>query len=166
MPVKIRDFFIPVDFMVLDMDTGKETPLILGRLFLSTAGANIDVGTGSIRFHINGKEEKFEFQPRTEQCSMVRIKYGANPQKIQVVEVEPPKTNSLVKFMQNFLEKETTMPMNRYWRTPVKSPAPAKKSEQPAQKKPSSAPKSKKVWRKKPKMPTPSPPETGGRSVN
>jgi hypothetical protein len=27
-PVKIRDFFIPVDFMVLDMDTGKETPLI------------------------------------------------------------------------------------------------------------------------------------------
>ncbi|XP_066159827.1 uncharacterized protein [Oryza sativa Japonica Group] len=65
-PVKIRDFFIPVDFVVLDMDTGKETPLILGRPFLSTAGANIDVRTGSIRFHINGKEEKFEFQPRTE----------------------------------------------------------------------------------------------------
>nr|BAI39843.1 hypothetical protein [Oryza sativa Indica Group] len=78
-PVKIRDFFIPVDFVVLDMDTGKETPLILGRPFLSTAGANIDVRTGSIRFHINGKEEKFEFQPRTEQCSMVRIKYGLNP---------------------------------------------------------------------------------------
>ncbi len=61
MPVKIRDFFIPVDFVVLGMDTGKETPLILGRPFLSTAGANIDVGTRSIRFHINGKEEKFEF---------------------------------------------------------------------------------------------------------
>ena len=30
MPVKIRDCFIPVDFVVLDMDTGKETPLILG----------------------------------------------------------------------------------------------------------------------------------------
>nr|AAX96589.1 hypothetical protein LOC_Os11g23950 [Oryza sativa Japonica Group]ABA93199.1 hypothetical protein LOC_Os11g23950 [Oryza sativa Japonica Group] len=29
-PVKIRDFFIPVDFVVLDMDIGKETPLILG----------------------------------------------------------------------------------------------------------------------------------------
>ena len=69
-PVKIRDFFILVEFVVLDMDTGKETPLILVRPFLSTAGANIDVGMGSIRFHINGKEEKFEFQPRTEQCSM------------------------------------------------------------------------------------------------
>ncbi len=162
-PVKIRDFFIPVDFVVLDMETGKETLLILGRPFLSTAGANIDVGTGSIRFHINGKEEKFEFQPRTEQCSMVRIKYGPNLQNIQEVEVEPPKTDSLVKFMQNFLEKETTMPRNRYWRTPVKSPVPAKKLEQLAQKKPSSAPKSKNVWKEKPKTPAPSPPEMGGK---
>nr|CAE03288.2 OSJNBb0046P18.4 [Oryza sativa Japonica Group] len=108
--VKIWDFFILVDFVVLDMDMGKETPLIPGRPFLSTAGAYIDVGTGSISFHINGKEEKFEFQPRTEQCSVVKIKYGPKPQNIQVVEVEPPKTDSLVKFMQNFLEKETTMP--------------------------------------------------------
>ena len=60
-PIKIRDFFIPVDFVVLDMDTEKETPLILGSPFLSTADANIDVGTGSISFRINGKEEKFEF---------------------------------------------------------------------------------------------------------
>nr|AAM18762.1 hypothetical protein [Oryza sativa Japonica Group] len=69
---------------------------------------------------------------RTEQCSMVRIKYGPNPHNIQVVEVEPPKTYSLVKFMQNFLEKETTMPKNRYWKTPAKSNVPAKKLEQPA----------------------------------
>ncbi len=165
-PVKIRDFFIPVDFVVLDMETGKETLLILGRPFLSTAGANIDVGTGSIRFHINGKEEKFEFQPRTEQCSMVRIKYGPNLQNIQEVEVEPPKTDSLVKFMQNFLEKETTMPSNRYWRTPVKPPVPAKQLEQSAQKKLSSAPKTKKVWREKPKTSAPSPAETGGKSMN
>ncbi|XP_066161940.1 uncharacterized protein [Oryza sativa Japonica Group] len=165
-PIKIRDFFIPVDFVVLDMDTGKETPLILGRPFLSTAGANIDVGTWSIHFHINGKEEKFEFQPRTEQCSMVRIKYGPNPQNIQVVEVEPPKTDNLVKFMQNFLEKETTMPRNCYWRTPVKPTVPAKKLEQSAQKKPPSAPKPRKVWREKPKTPAPSPPETGEKSTN
>jgi hypothetical protein len=78
-----------------------------------------------------------------------------------VVEVEPPKADSLVKFMQNFLENETTMP-----RMPVKSPVPAKKLEQPAQKKPSSAPKSKKVWKEKPKTPAPSPPETGGKSMN
>jgi hypothetical protein len=43
------------------MDTEKETPLILGHPFLSTAEANIDVGMRSIHFHINRKEEKFEF---------------------------------------------------------------------------------------------------------
>jgi hypothetical protein len=42
---KIRDFFISVDFVVLDMDSEKKTSLILGRPFLSTRDANIDVGT-------------------------------------------------------------------------------------------------------------------------
>ncbi len=43
------------------MDSDKDTPLILGRQFLSTAEANIDLGARSIRLRINGKEEKFEF---------------------------------------------------------------------------------------------------------
>ena len=80
--------------------------------------------------------------------------------------MEPPKTDSLVKLMQNFLEKETTIPRNRYWRTPVKSPVPAKKLEQTAQNKPSSTPKSKKVWKEKPKTLAPSPPETGGKPAH
>nr|ABA95986.1 Zinc knuckle family protein [Oryza sativa Japonica Group] len=85
---------------------------------------------------------------------------------VVLVEVEPPKTDSLVKFMQNFLEKETTMPRNRYWKTPVKSSIPAKKLEQPAQRKPSSTPKSKRAWKEKPKTPAPSPPETSEKSGN
>nr|BAD33912.1 hypothetical protein [Oryza sativa Japonica Group] len=40
-----------VDFVVLDMDSDKETSLILGRRFLTTAKASIDVGVSSIRFH-------------------------------------------------------------------------------------------------------------------
>jgi hypothetical protein len=62
--VKIRGYFVPVDFMVLDMETTKESPLILGQPFLSTAGAQIDVGAGEICFSINGEEEKFDFRPR------------------------------------------------------------------------------------------------------
>ena len=38
-PIKIRGYFVPVDFVVLDMETTKESPLNLGRPFLSTAGA-------------------------------------------------------------------------------------------------------------------------------
>ena len=75
-PVRVRDCFVPVDFVVLDMDNQKETTLILGRPFLNTADAHIDVGAGEIRLHINGKEEKFDFRPKKEQCLMIRVNLG------------------------------------------------------------------------------------------
>ena len=65
-------------------------PLIIGLPFLSTARAHIDVGVGEIHFNINGKEEKFPFWPKKEQCSMIKIKYGPNPQGIKEVKVTPP----------------------------------------------------------------------------
>ena len=68
-PVKIRNFFVLVDFVVLDMQEDMKTPLILGRPFLSTTNAHIDVGAREIKFHINGKEERFTFKPRPGQCS-------------------------------------------------------------------------------------------------
>jgi hypothetical protein len=45
-PVKVRHHFIPVDFMVLEMGEREKPPLVLGRLFLKTVGATIDVGKG------------------------------------------------------------------------------------------------------------------------
>jgi hypothetical protein len=83
----ILGYFVPVDFVVLDMETTKESPLTLGSLFLSTVGAHIDVGTGEFHFNINDNEEKFDFWPRQEQCSMISIKYGPNPQGIKEVEI-------------------------------------------------------------------------------
>jgi len=68
-PVKIRNFFGLVDFVVLDMQEDMKTPLILGRPFLSTTNAHIDVGAREIKFHINGREEQFAFKPRPEKCS-------------------------------------------------------------------------------------------------
>jgi hypothetical protein len=65
-PVKIREFLVPVDFMVLDMQPDSRVSLILGRPFLSTANARINVGGGEITFEINGKVEKFAFRPRPE----------------------------------------------------------------------------------------------------
>ena len=46
MPVKIGEHLVPVDFVILDMGEGSKAPLILGRPFLKTARANIDVGKG------------------------------------------------------------------------------------------------------------------------
>jgi hypothetical protein len=56
-PVRVRDIFVPMDFVILDMDVDTRTPLILERPFLSTANANIIVGAGEIRLNINREEE-------------------------------------------------------------------------------------------------------------
>jgi hypothetical protein len=66
---KIQNFFIPIDFVVLDMQKDMKTPLILGRPFLSTTNAHIDIGARENKFNINGKEEQFAFKPRPKQSS-------------------------------------------------------------------------------------------------
>jgi hypothetical protein len=78
-PMKVRDCFIPVDFVVLDMDIGDEIPLILGRPFLSTADAQIDVGAGVIRLQINGREERFEFRHERNNAQWPRTYQGWIP---------------------------------------------------------------------------------------
>ena len=72
-PVKIRDFFVPVDFVVLDIHPGSRMSLIPRRPFLSTANAHIDVRKGSIKFTINGQEEQFTFKPKQELNSSVKM---------------------------------------------------------------------------------------------
>jgi len=59
----MRDLFVPVDFAVLDVNPGFRTPIILGRPFLSTTNATINVGARVIQLIINEKEEIFCFHP-------------------------------------------------------------------------------------------------------
>jgi hypothetical protein len=69
-PMRIRNSFVPVDFMVLKMDVCHQTLLTLGMPFLSTTGATIDVVARIIKLNITGKEETFTFKPSdTEQCN-------------------------------------------------------------------------------------------------
>jgi hypothetical protein len=74
-PVKVGHHFIPVDFVVLEMGERVKPPLILGRLFLKTVGATIDVGKGEVNFDINGEKSSFKFQPRLEVCNMIEVNY-------------------------------------------------------------------------------------------
>ena len=48
--VRIQDYYVPVDFMVLDMGEGEDVPIILGRPFLNTTNAIIYVGSGQVHF--------------------------------------------------------------------------------------------------------------------
>jgi hypothetical protein len=73
-PVRIKNSFVPVDFMVLEMDVYRQIPLILGRPFLSTTGATIDIAARIIKLNISRKEETSPFKPKgTEKCNQVMV---------------------------------------------------------------------------------------------
>ena len=60
LPVMVGNCEIPTDFVVLEMDEEARDPLILGRPFLATAGALINVKEGKIDLHL-GKEHTLHF---------------------------------------------------------------------------------------------------------
>ncbi|KAA3464785.1 RNA-directed DNA polymerase (Reverse transcriptase), Ribonuclease H-like protein [Gossypium australe] len=58
--VKIDKFIFPIDFVVLDMDEDIEVPLILGRPFLTTARAVVNIGDGKLTLRIGDEEIIFQ----------------------------------------------------------------------------------------------------------
>ena len=58
--IKVRNFEIPADFIVLDMEGEHEFSLIFGRPFLATTRAIIDVYEGEITLRVSDKKMKFE----------------------------------------------------------------------------------------------------------
>ncbi|KAL8524883.1 hypothetical protein ACS0TY_014488 [Phlomoides rotata] len=57
--VKVDKFIFPVDFVVLDMVEDKTIPLILGRSFLETGGAMINVRNGELTLDVGGEKVSF-----------------------------------------------------------------------------------------------------------
>ena len=57
--VKDDKFIFPADFIVLDMEEDKEIPIILGRPFLATGRAMIDVQRGELKLRVQEDEVKF-----------------------------------------------------------------------------------------------------------
>ncbi|XP_076943693.1 uncharacterized protein LOC143614023 [Bidens hawaiensis] len=60
MLVKIDKFVFLVDFVILDMDEDKTVPLVLGRPFLATARALIDVCIGNLTLRVEDEEVTFD----------------------------------------------------------------------------------------------------------
>jgi hypothetical protein len=93
--VKVGHHFIPVDFVVLEMGERVKPPLILGRPFLKTVGATIDVGKGEIMFDINGERSSFKFRPHLKVFNIIEVKNV--PPYLCVVKEEPRKKEGLEK---------------------------------------------------------------------
>jgi hypothetical protein len=59
--IMVNNNLVPVDFLVLDVECNASCPIILGRPFLRTVGAIIDMKEGTIKYHISLKKEMGHF---------------------------------------------------------------------------------------------------------
>ena len=99
-PVKIRNFFVSIDFAILDVEANAGIPLILGRPFLSMTTAHIDARVGVIQLNINGQKERFGFKLKDERCSHIK-RFN---RKKSAKELE--KSYSLIEFVENLPTRE------------------------------------------------------------
>ncbi|CAM8940917.1 unnamed protein product [Rhodiola kirilowii] len=61
-PVRVGNFYIPGDFVVLEMGEDNEIPILLGRPFIYTAGAIFDTTKGSITMRVQDEEVEFNLE--------------------------------------------------------------------------------------------------------
>ena len=76
--VKVDKYIFLMDFVVLDMEEGKEEPIILGRPFLATGQALIDVKNRELTLRVGEDQEKFKLYksmefPNDANASCMRI---------------------------------------------------------------------------------------------
>ena len=57
--IKVGKFIFPVDLVVIDIEEDKQIPLLMGRPFLATGAALIDVKKGELTLRVG--EEKIHF---------------------------------------------------------------------------------------------------------
>ena len=57
--VKVESFIFPADFVILDCEVDFEVPTILGRPFLATGRALVDMEKGQMKFRLNNEEATF-----------------------------------------------------------------------------------------------------------
>ncbi|XP_050878631.1 uncharacterized protein LOC127082437 [Lathyrus oleraceus] len=62
-PVRIDHFYIPTDFVIMDIKDDSDIPIILGRPFLATDEAIIDVKKGKLTFEVGEEKVKFILAP-------------------------------------------------------------------------------------------------------
>ncbi|XP_021982312.1 uncharacterized protein LOC110878308 [Helianthus annuus] len=70
----VGEFIFPADFVILDMEEDTEIPLILGRPFLATAWAMVDMSDGRLTLRLGDKEIKFEVRQCVEEDLVNYIK--------------------------------------------------------------------------------------------
>ena len=71
--VKVGKFIFPMDFVVIDMEEDKQVPLLLGRPFLATGAALIDVKKGELTLSFGIEEVHFNLNQSKKQLDLEKI---------------------------------------------------------------------------------------------
>ncbi|XP_060959491.1 uncharacterized protein LOC133030733 [Cannabis sativa] len=73
--VKVGKFIFPADFLILDMEEDSTIPIILGRPFLATGRAVIDVQKGELKLRVQDEEVNFNVFAPTDipTCCKIRV---------------------------------------------------------------------------------------------
>ena len=77
--VRIKNCFVLADFVVLNMEGDLGLDLILGRPFLNSVKARIDVGSGEVQFCIGVDNIFFKFLYRKEQKFAIPQAHDGSP---------------------------------------------------------------------------------------
>ena len=59
MLIKVGKFIFPIDFVVIDIEEDKQVPLLLGRPFLATGAALINVRKGELTLRVGNEAVHF-----------------------------------------------------------------------------------------------------------
>jgi hypothetical protein len=76
--IMVKNNLVPVDFLVLDIECNASCPIILGRPFLRTIGAIIDMKEGTIRYQFPLKKDMKHFPRKRKKLpfdSIIRVNY-------------------------------------------------------------------------------------------
>ena len=57
--IKVGDLYVPVDFVILEMEEDTRTPIILGRPLLATAECRVNVKNGILSFDVGNDHVEF-----------------------------------------------------------------------------------------------------------
>ncbi|XP_049406250.1 uncharacterized protein LOC125869888 [Solanum stenotomum] len=71
--VKVDRFIFPANFVILDCEIDAEIPIILGRPFLATGRALVDVESGKLKFRVNNDEVTFNICKSMKQPSNIHV---------------------------------------------------------------------------------------------
>jgi hypothetical protein len=79
--IMVNNNLVPVDFLVVDIECNASCPIILGRPFLRTVGAIIDMKEGTIRYQFPLKKGTEHFPRKRKELpfdSIIRTSYDVD----------------------------------------------------------------------------------------